>query len=214
MEGNMFKYFLPNYLATNISNLVVSENPQLVKSKDKIRYGLEWMISGMNQIILVSLLVWPLGILPETTMGLLSGALLRMFSGGAHFKGYYSCLILSTLQIIFLTLICVQYTEVLSFYKIPFILLLLISFLITVQKAPVLHKKKHLFTRKGTLKLKMKAVTTFILCMGLSVFLPQAMMYCVWSALIFQGLTLTDFWGKSVLILDAFIYKITLKGLH
>ncbi|WP_162604437.1 accessory gene regulator B family protein [Peribacillus frigoritolerans] len=210
----MFKHFLPNYLATSISNLVVSENPQLLKSKDKIRYGLEWMISGMNQIVLVSLLVWPLGILPETMMGLFSGALLRMFSGGAHFKGYYSCLILSTLQIICLTLICVQYSEILSSYKIPFFLLLVISFLITVQKAPILHKKKHLFTRKSTLILKMNAVTTFILCMGLSVFLPQTMMYCVWSALIFQGLTLTDFWGKSVLILDAFIYKITLKGLH
>ncbi|MBT2646446.1 accessory gene regulator B family protein [Bacillus sp. ISL-34] len=210
----MFKYFLPNYWATNISNLVISENPQLIKSKEKIRYGLEWMISGMNQIVLVSFLVWPLGILPETMIGLLSGALLRMFSGGAHFKGYYSCLILSMLQIIFLTLICVQYTDILSSYKIPFILLLFISFLITVQKAPILHKKKHLFTRKGTLKLKMRAVTTFILCMVFSVFLPQTMMYCVWSALIFQGLTLTDSWGKCVLILDAFIYKITLKGLH
>ncbi|MGG4264746.1 hypothetical protein [Peribacillus simplex] len=42
----MFKRFLPNFLAANISNPVVSENPQLVKNKDKIRYGLEWMISG------------------------------------------------------------------------------------------------------------------------------------------------------------------------
>ncbi|MGY3314689.1 accessory gene regulator B [Peribacillus simplex] len=210
----MFKHFLPNHLATNISNLVVSENPQLVKNKDKIRYGLEWMISGMNQIVLVSLLVWPLGLLPETIIGLLTGALLRMFSGGAHFKGYCSCLILSTLQIIFITFISVKYTDVLSSYKILFILLLFISFLITAQKAPILHKKKHLFTQKSMLKLKIKAVITFILCTGWSVFLPQTTMYCVWFALISQGLSLTVFWGKSVLILDAFIYKITLKGLH
>lgn len=209
MEENMIKSFSPNLLATNISKLVVSENPQLIKNQEKIRYGLEWMISGINQIVLVSLIVLPLGIFLESTVTLLSGALLRMFSGGAHFKGYTLCLIFSTLQIIFLTFICVEYTVILSSYNILFLFLLLSSFLITVRKAPVLHKKKHLFNQEGILKLKIVALVTFIICTGVSVLLPQSIMYCVWSALIFQGLTLTNFWEKSVLHLGAFINKIT-----
>lgn len=204
----MFNYFLPNVLATNLSKLVISENPQLKKSKDKIRYGLEWMISGMNQIILVSLLVWPFGFLPETLMALLAGALLRMFSGGAHFKGYYSCLIFSTLQIIFLTFICVQYTSFLLSHRTLFFLLLLMSLLITVIKAPILHKKKHVFNQKNIIKLKLMAVIIFILCTGVSLFLPYSIMYSVWFALILQGITLTTLWEKIILFLDDFINKI------
>lgn len=205
----MFKIFLPNLLATNISNLVVSENPKFAKNKDEIRYGLEWMISGINQIVFVNLLVWPLGISLEATVALLSGALLRMFSGGAHFKGYYPCLIFSTLQIIFLSLICVWYTEFFTSHKGYFFSLLTISLLIIARKAPVLHKKKHLFDPGKILKLKLMAVMIFILCTGASMLLPQSLMYCVWSSLIFQGLTLTVFWEKSVSFLNTLLIKTT-----
>lgn len=205
----MFKNFLPNRLAKNISTLVVAENPQFSKRKDEIRYGMEWMISGMNQIIFVILLAWPLGILLECMVVLLSGALLRMFSGGFHFKGYYPCLIFSTFQVVILTLICVQNIDLLSKYKTPIFLLLTISVLIVAHRAPVLHKKKHLFNPKEKLKLKLIAVFIFFICIGISILLPYYLMYCVWLSLILQGFTLTKFWGKCVLFSDNILYRIT-----
>lgn len=205
----MFKNFLPNRLATNISTLVVSENPQFSKRKDEIRYGMEWMISGINQILFVVLLSWPLGILVECMVVLLSGALLRMFSGGFHFKGYYPCLIFSTFQIVILTLICVQNIDLLLKSKNIMIFLLIMSFLIVAHRAPALHKKKHLFNRKEKLKLKLVSLCIFLLLVGISISLPYHLMYCVWLSLILQGFTLTKIWGKCVLFTDKVLYKIT-----
>lgn len=210
----MFKILLPNILATNISNFIISENPEFYKNRDNIRYGLEWMLSGMNQIIFVCLLAWPFGLLLETLVTLLTGALLRMFSGGAHFKRYFTCLIFSTVQIFLITFVCVNHINFLSSHSILLSFLLLFSFLINVTKAPVLHKKRHLFNTESLLKLKITAIFIFILCTGVSLFLPHSIMYCVWLALIFQGITLTTLWEKIILFSNDFINKITKKELN
>lgn len=208
----MLKLLMPNTLATNLSNLVIAENPQFKKSKNKIRYGLEWIISGLNQIVIVCLLVWPFGILPETLVALLTGALLRMFSGGSHFTRYYFCLVFSTIQIISLTIICVKYTDFLSSHNKLLLLFLLLSFLITMVKAPVLHKKKHIFNKDSILRLKITAITIYVIFAGVSLFFPYSIMYCIWLPLIFQSITLTVLWEKIVLSTEYFINKITSKG--
>ena len=140
----MNAFFSPNILATKLSNRVVADNPVLLKNKDEIRYGLEWTFSGINQVIFVTLLAFPLQIFPEAMTILVAGAILRMFSGGAHFKNYYLCLVFSTFQILLISIAC----NFLVVYFIKFwpllMAFLIICLMIVAIKSPVLQKSRHI----------------------------------------------------------------------
>lgn len=199
--------FSPNILATKLSKKIVTENPSLLKNSDEIRYGLEWTFSGINQLLFVLILAFPLQVLPEATITLIAGAVLRMFSGGSHFKNYYLCLVFSTFQILFVALFCKYYPEFLT-DKLPLLLIfLIISFIITVVRAPVLQKKKHLFSRRATILQKIYSIVTFIILISTSLLLPDPLMFSIWVAIIIQSLTLTFLWEKCIYFTDAFLYK-------
>lgn len=203
----MNTFFSPNTLANRLSERVVTDNPVLHKNKDEIRYGLEWTFSGINQVILVILLAFPLQVIPEAITTLIAGALLRMFSGGAHFKSYYLCLVFSTFQILIISVACKF--SLIYFTKIgPLLMvLLMISLMIVAIKAPVLQKKKALFNKKDIKFQKIYSVTIFICGLIISFLLPEPLMFSIWAAFIIQSLSLTYLWEKSICYIDAFLYK-------
>lgn len=203
----MNTFFSPNTLANKLSERIVTDNPVLHKNKDEIRYGLEWIFSGINQVILVTLLALPLQVLPEAIITLIAGALLRMFSGGAHFKNYYLCLIFSTFQILIISIACkfslIYFTKI----GLLLILLLMISLVIVAIRAPVLQKKKELFSKKDINFQKVYSVIVFICGSIISFLLPEPLMFSIWAAFIIQSLSLTSLWEKFICYIDAFLYK-------
>ena len=199
--------FSPNVLATKLSKKIVTENPSLLKNNDEIRYGLEWTFSGINQLLCVLIFAFPLQVLPEATITLIAGAVLRMFSGGSHFKNYYLCLIFSTFQILFVAIICKYYPEFIT-GKLPLILIfLIISFIIIAVRAPVLQKKKHLFDKRSKILQKIYSIVIFIILISVSLLLPPPLMFSIWVAIVIQSLTLTSIWENCIYLTNIFLYN-------
>jgi len=186
---------LPHKIAIRISNKVVNYNQELEPQKDEIRYGLEWLIASINQILLVTSFSLPLGIFKEAIIILVVGALLRMFSGGAHFKGYFSCLFFSTFQIIIISYFAKYQFEFLQGNKAVITALLIFSLLITILRAPVLNKKSNQFNYGQRLKLKIVSILLFVtfVLISITVVSNTPIMYCVYLALILQAFSLTSF---------------------
>ncbi|WP_201716368.1 accessory gene regulator ArgB-like protein [Rossellomorea arthrocnemi] len=197
----------PNKISIKVANTIIVHHPELNKKKDEIRYGLEWIISGLFQVVLTIIAAIPLGVALEAIVILISGAVLRMFSGGAHARGYFRCLFLSLIQIIGISLV-VKYTTVLDEYTYFCLFLLFISIIIIFIKAPVLHKKKDMFTDKEKRKLKYLSLFTFGTLYAFS-YLPylSEFQYCIWLSLILQSFTLTFVWEKILSYGENFIYK-------
>lgn len=185
---------LPYTIANTIAEKIIIHDNQFAEQRDEIRYGLEWIISVFNQILLVTIIAIPLDILPEALIFAFASAALRAFSGGAHFKGYFTCLLFSTLLIILSSWMIDGFFEYWISIKPYFIPLLTLSFLLVLWKAPVLTKKRHCFSQKQLLKQKFTSAALFIVLYGLSIILfkDKTLMYCIWFALILQSLTLTN----------------------
>jgi accessory gene regulator B len=197
----------PNLISTAIADTIIIHNPDLNEKKDDIRYGLEWMISGLIQVTLTIMAAIPFGVVSEAIVILISGAALRMFSGGAHANSYFKCLFLSLFQIIVLSLI-VTYTPNLNEYNDVFLFLIVISGITVFIKAPVLNKKKNMFNTKEKRKLKYLSVFTFGILVA-SAYLPflSDFTYCIWLSLILQSFTLTFLWEKILSYGGNFKYK-------
>ena len=197
----------PNSISTTMADTIIIHNPDLNGKKDDIRYGLEWMISGLIQVILTIMTAIPFGVVSEAIVILISGAALRMFSGGAHAHSYFKCLFLSLFQIIGLSLI-VAYTPNLHEYTYVFLFLIVISCITVFINAPVLHKKRNMFNTKEKRKLKYLSLFTFGM-LAVSGYLPflSDFKYCIWLSLILQSFTLTFLWEKILSYGGNFKYK-------
>lgn len=187
------KFLLPNTIATKISNKLIIYDNEFMNKKDDIRYGLEWIIAGMNQVILVLILSIPFNLCLEAFVVMVSGALLRMFAGGAHFRGYFPCLLFSTAQIMVIATFSKYYVEMMDITLYIFILALCISFVLTWTRSPLLMKKRNQFTQEQKQKAKYKAIITFmvLLILGTIILYGMSFMYAIWLAIIAQSFTLT-----------------------
>lgn len=185
---------LPNTIANTIAEKIIVHDNQFAEQKDEIRYGLEWIISVFNQVLLVTIIAIPLDILPEALVFAFASATLRAFSGGAHFKSYFTCLAFSTLIMILSSLLVVRFFDYWVSIKLFVIPLLILSLLIVLWKAPVLTKKKHFFSPQQLRKQKITSTIIFMALCAISfiLFNDTTLMYCIWFALIIQSLTLTN----------------------
>jgi len=184
----------PNTIAHKIAGKLVLHNDQLLIQKDEIRYGLEWIILTLNQLILIFVLAIPLDILSEALIFYLASSILRTVSGGAHFKHYFACLLYSTTVIIVSSLVIIHLLTTWISLKPYLISLLFLSFLIVIWKAPVLYKNKHCFSPNQLTRKKWVSAFLFIVLfiLSLSLFYNTSFMYAIWFALIMQSLTLTN----------------------
>ena len=184
----------PNTIAHKLAGKLVLHNDHLLIQKDEIRYGLEWIILTLNQLILIFVLAIPLDILPEALVFYLASSILRTVSGGAHFKHYIGCLLYSTSVIIVSSLAVVHFLATWVSIMPYLIGLLCLSFLLVVWKAPVLYKNKHCFSPNQLTRKKWVSTFLFIILflLSLSLFYNTSFMYAIWFALILQSLTLTN----------------------
>jgi len=199
---------LPNTIAKRLANSIVSQNNEFAGQTDEIRYGLEWIISTINLYVLVCIIAIPFGMLVEALVFAVTSSTLRTISGGAHCKGYYPCLIISTLQVVLSSFFIHYMFSYIVSLKIVFFALLIFSFITIVLLAPVLYKKKDCFNAKQKQHLKIVSILLFLAFFIISItfFKDKHSMYSIWLALIIQSSSLTQ---TAKRILDAFSKPLT-----
>jgi len=85
------------YAAYLARELAIDQRQEL-----RMAYGLEILLGEIVKLIILVLLSWMLGILPEVfTMNLVAG-ILRLASGGEHCSEYYRCLVGGTIWFLLL----------------------------------------------------------------------------------------------------------------
>jgi len=182
----------PNYLANKLTDNVISHDASLKKDMQKIRYGLEWLISGANQFILILAFGLFFDFLGEALTCLFGGAILRMFSGGAHFSGYYRCLIFSTIQIVFISYLSSILADIIPEF-IVYLTILPLSLIVVFLKAPMLFKKTHLFDLKKRQRARNTSLLVIIIFFIISeTLLSNSMSLALWVGVLFQVLSLTN----------------------
>jgi len=83
-----------NQLAGKTANYLSGELALDNSKIDTLRFGLEIIFGVLFKGIILISLAHFFGILPEVTFALVSGAIYRILSGGAHCNGYWRCLLL------------------------------------------------------------------------------------------------------------------------
>jgi accessory gene regulator B len=199
----MDTYLLPHSISKRLAGLVVSAQPELKERQDEIRYGLEWIISAVFQIVFVSVLSLYLDVFVEAFFALLSGALLRMFIGGAHFLSYFKCTFYGTSILLLIALVSKHFADL--FYN-PSIYIgsLVIMFFIIFFRAPVLYKTKELFNEHKKRQFKWYSLLTFLLLFLFNELAIESLSYKVslWMAILFQVFAITKIGGKVILFTD------------
>jgi accessory gene regulator B len=204
----------PNTISEQLSTYVIAQHPRFKDRKDNIRYGLEWLISGINQVLWVLVLTVPFGLYREALICLISGALLRMFAGGVHFTEYSRCLIFSTLQIIIISTIPVVFEKFIVNVLYVFYVVLPISCLLLIKNAPKLYKKRFYFNSFQINLLKAMSVFIFLfLCIVCFFIKDPRYQFCIFASMHFQIFTITKLGEMAILSLDNWLSnKFTMEG--
>lgn len=80
--------------AQSLAQMLAENSPDNI-NEDKIRYGIEVILGGLVQIVLLLVLAVWLNLFYETAWIILASALYRRYSGGAHCTAYYRCTLTS-----------------------------------------------------------------------------------------------------------------------
>ncbi|MBA4538704.1 accessory gene regulator B family protein [Bacillus aquiflavi] len=202
--------FYPSEISKNLSSVVVFYHPKYKDKEDNIRHGLEWIISCLNQFLLVLLLSYPFNLHMEALICLASGALLKMFAGGIHFSGYFRCLLFSSFQVVLIATFSNALDKVI-FVQYILYLLICISFYILLVNAPKLYKKKDHFTNEQKNKLKIAALTVFLFLSIYSLFLQPSYKMCILASMLLQVYSVTKIGEITTLSIDNWLSNILQK---
>ena len=93
-----------NLLARKLAH-ILAENADDAFYEDEIRYGLEIVLGGLIQIVIIMAIALLLGMGEEVLAIITSTALFRRYSGGPHCQAYYRCTITSLITFIVLAYI-------------------------------------------------------------------------------------------------------------
>ncbi|WP_044894913.1 accessory gene regulator ArgB-like protein [Bacillus alveayuensis] len=193
----------PNTISHHLADFIAKNNPKYINEKDQIRYGLEWVISGLYQFISVILLGHLFNTLSFSISALISGAMIRMFSGGIHFKKYIKCYIYSTLTIQLTGIFAARYSENLFSAKVYYTIVFL-TFIIFLKYAPKLYKTKELFNVTDKKRFKVISICLLLLFFILTEFIihDNKYVFCIWTSIALQAFTITNIGEKVILFLD------------
>lgn len=200
------RVYTPNQLSINLANLVVTNNPEFTHMRDEIRYGLEWLISALIQILLVGILSILFNVFIEAFLTLFAGSILRIFIGGAHFSSYFKCTLIGSFLIVFISKISNLYSEYL-FHDQIYLLSILLMVVIILRRAPVLHKTKDQFSLGKKRRYKSYGILWFITLVCLNTFVIEETSYrtCIWIGVMFQIFSITPIGGKLINKIDKWI---------
>ncbi len=84
-------YILTNYISAELDLDEVT--------KDKVRFGIEVIISSMITLFLTLIIAVYIDIVIPVSIILIIGALLKVFTGGIHFKTIYECSIFTAITV-------------------------------------------------------------------------------------------------------------------
>ena len=90
-----------NLIARKLAHLL-AENAKDSFYEDEIRYGLEIALGALFQLVTIAIIALLLGIAKEVITIVISAALYRRYSGGAHCQAFYRCTLSSLVTFILL----------------------------------------------------------------------------------------------------------------
>ncbi|SDK21889.1 accessory gene regulator ArgB-like protein [Sediminibacillus albus] len=192
-----------NTLSVSLANLVTTYNPNLKQQEDYIRYGLEWILSGLFQTLLILTVSYLLNLTPFSLVSLVTGAIFRMLTGGVHFNTYIKCVYFSSTIIIIVAFVSKLYSKAFNHWSLYYGNVVLL-FIIYYLYAPKLYKTKTLFSQKQKERFKLLSILLLIIFFLLTEFLVKDYRYilCIWISIFFQGFSLTNCGEKVILYID------------
>jgi len=193
----------PNTISHQLANYVAKNNLKYKNEQDQIRYGLEWVISGLYQFLSVVFIGYIFNVISFAIVALFTGALLRMFSGGIHLQKYFKCYLYSTVTILLTAIISRNYGDYL-FSSIIYYSLVVLTFIIFAKNAPKLYKTNELYNdqEKNRFKFLSLALLLFFFLLAEFIIHDQRYIFCIWTSIALQAFTLSKIGEKVILYLD------------
>ncbi|KJS19377.1 MAG: hypothetical protein VR72_19005 [Clostridiaceae bacterium BRH_c20a] len=202
-------------VSQNLGNTLARELAMAEEQAEVIAYGLEIILGSLIKFSVILLIAYIFGILGTTLTGFLTFILLRILSGGVHFKGYFSCLIIGTIILLLIGKISSMAHILLSLNLLKFTILFTgsVVFLICLQLAPAENYNKKLTEGE---KKKFKLFSgIFVLCWMCFAYLSVVLSGGEYNnfilasalALFIQGFTLMPQAYKIVGLLEMLIFK-------
>ncbi|WP_173918178.1 accessory gene regulator B family protein [Halobacillus sp. Marseille-Q1614] len=191
----------PAGVALKLADAVTEAHHEFRSQSDHIRYGLEWVLSGFYQVMAVVLLAFPFQLHKEALVCLITGALLRMASGGVHFASYWWCFAVGTVQILFSSFLAAAFEQQgLHIPLVPTFVILAAGLILTAVFAPRLYKTKLLFSHTRLLVFKGVSVALYTLLsiLMLSIITDPSLQFVIGMALFYQVFSLTPFGDKTI----------------
>ena len=183
--------------AQSLAHMLAKSSQENI-NEDKIRYGIEVILGGLLQTVLLLVLAVWLNLLYETAGIILASALYRRYSGGAHCTAYYRC----TLTSLF-TLLPLAYLTKIVFPYISFIIIscgCLVVLIVAWLKVPVDNPTNPITDplRRQSLRQKSLIMAVFLSLLSILLLFSSPL----WSAAIIMGLL----WQSITLTAPGHIY--------
>ncbi|QGQ94968.1 hypothetical protein EHS13_08775 [Paenibacillus psychroresistens] len=143
-------------ISLRLATIIKNANEENTASIDVMKYGLLILINGIIISVLSILLGFLFGKPTETLITMISFVMLRMVSGGYHFKTANQCIIISIILMITLPFIPIN-------DKIEGVLII-VSFVIVLIKAPSSIEKQSRIPKQYYPLLKLIAALLIVTC--------------------------------------------------
>jgi accessory gene regulator B len=188
-------------LSTSISDYLVRELKYPEEKKDIISYSLDTLFLLISGYVLILLLGYMIGIPGAVLCSLLSGDILRKFSGGSHLSNPYRCLAATTIIYISVSWLSVQAHSIWGNkdeFIIALIVLCMTSIIIIYKYAPVDSPAKPIVSTTFRKKLKIASLATVVFLSFLALFFNSSYIGASITAGIFaQSVTLLPFLNRK-----------------
>lgn len=187
-------------LSTKVSGYLVEELNYPEEKRDIISYSLDTLFLFFTGYITILLIGWFMGIPGAVLCTLLSGDILRKFSGGFHLSTPYRCLALTTVMYITVSWLSVHAYAIWgaeSVYRFVLFILCFACFIIVRKYAPVDNPAKPIVSVIFRKKLRMASIlVVIILSFLVVVFNDRFIASSITGGLIVQSFTLLPFLNK------------------
>lgn len=188
-------------LSTRVSDYLVRELNYPDEKRDIISYSLDTLFLFVAGYILILTLGWSIGIPGATLCALLSGDILRKFSGGAHFTTPYCCIATSAVTYPLVSWLAVQAVSMWKnepVFNITLVIICITCLLIVSIYAPVDCPAKPIVSPSFKKKLKIASILlAFFFSIMVLVFRDTYIGVSIAGGLTIQSTTLLPFFNKK-----------------
>ena len=133
-------------------------------NQEEIRYGIEVFLGTVFQIIIILLVAFVIGLAKEVAFCLLSAAIYRRFSGGAHCEKYYRCTVTSLL--VFNVLAYIAHLIDPAYFQLFVLIAFITSLLALLFLVPVDNPRNPISNTEQRKILKLKASMVLVVLFG------------------------------------------------